>query len=72
MPDSVALNTVFERYAGQSATEVKAAVRTACDDQCSPLDDETLTAFAELIAAGEYVDITTSNGHSTAPIDPPW
>jgi hypothetical protein len=55
----VALNTVFEHHAGQPVAEVKAALQTACDDHCSSLDEETLTEFAELIAAGEYVDITT-------------
>jgi len=68
----VVLNTVFEHHAGHPVTKVKAALRTACDDHCSPLDEETLTAFAELIAAGEYVDITTSNGTPTAPTDSPW
>jgi hypothetical protein len=68
----VALNTVFENHAGQSVAEVKAALRIACDDHCSPLDEDTLTEFAELIAAGEYVDITTSSGEPTGPDDPPW
>jgi Family of unknown function (DUF6262) len=68
----VALNTVFEHHAGQPVAEVKAALRKACDDHCSPLDEDTLTEFAELIAVGEYVDITTSSGEPTAPHDPPW
>jgi len=67
----VALNMVFEHYAGQPVAEVKAALRTACDDHCSPLDEETLTQFAELIAAGEYVDITTSSCEASGPDDPP-
>ncbi len=62
----VALNTVFEHHAGQPVAEVKAALRIACDDHCSPLDEDTLIEFAELISAGEYVDITTSSGEPTA------
>jgi len=68
----VALNTVFEHHAGQPVAEVKAALRIACDDHCSPLDEDALTDFAELIAAGEYVDITTSSGEPAGPGDPPW
>jgi hypothetical protein len=68
----IALNSVFERYAGQPVTEGKAALRSAREEYFSPLDEETLTQFAELIAAGEYVEITTSGDEPAAPHDPPW
>lgn len=68
----VALNTVFEHHAGQPVDKVKAALRAACDDHCSPLDEDTLNEFAELIAAGEYVDITTSSGDPTPLDDQPF
>ncbi|MEV5542344.1 DUF6262 family protein [Saccharopolyspora shandongensis] len=66
----VALNTVFEQQSGQPVAEVKAALQKACDDHCSPLDEETLTEFAELIAAGEYIDITTSSSEPAGPENP--
>jgi hypothetical protein len=53
----VAVNAGLESWAGRRAAEVKVLLRQACEEVSSPLDEQSLTAFAGLISAGLPVEV---------------
>lgn len=53
----LALDEVFIEFAGQPAAVVRQQLAAACVDYDCPLDDDTLTAFAQEISAGHRVEI---------------
>lgn len=53
----LALDEVFIGFAGQAAAVVRLELAAACVDYNCPLDDETLTVFAQKISAGHRVEI---------------
>jgi hypothetical protein len=53
----LALDEVFIGFAGQPAAVVRRELAAACADYDCPLDEDTLTAFAQEISAGHCVEI---------------
>jgi hypothetical protein len=67
----LALDEVFMAFAGRPVAVARRELEAACDDHCCWLDEETLTVFAQEIAAGERVEVREAEcvPPPTGPID---